>query len=403
MGQFLRTAMSVLALVLMGLAVGAFLLRWYKRTEDRPGLLFSWLVTLATGLFVVFVVGPVVGRFDWTAAFLGVPLAALAGWVMAVVWAPRIVEWLGKKATDVIFGAETPPEPTPCYSVAEAHRKAGRYASAIAEVKKQLEQFPTDFAGWMLLAGIHADNLHDMDGATAAVEQLVAQPGHAPKNIAFALTCLADWQLKYLRDLEMAKATFQRIIDLFPDSPEAHFARQRIAHLPYRSVGRDGTPPPPIPVPRTDDRLGLKADPTEYGPAAPDAAAKVVELVEQLEKHPYDNQTREDLALLYAESLGRVDLAAEQLEQLIAQEHVSDKQVVRWLNLLADLQATRGGNLAAAREALQRIIDRFPGNPAAEQAHRRLATLHLELRGLKTKPSIPLSAPPEMPGYNEEP
>lgn len=403
MGQFLRTAMSVLALVLMGLAVGAFLLRWYQRTEDRPGLLFSWLVTLATALFVVFVVGPVIARFDWIAAFVGVPLAAFSGVVMAVVWAPRFVEWLGRKATDVIFGAETPPEPTPCYSVAEAHRKAGRYASAIAEVKKQLEQFPTDFAGWMLLAEIHADNLHDMDGATAAVEQLVAQPGHAPKNVAYALTCLADWQLKYLRDLEMARATFQRIIDMFPDSPEAHFAHQRIAHLSYRSVGRDGAPAPPIPVPRTDDRLGLKTDSTEYCPATPDSAAKAAELVEQLEKYPHDNQTREDLAILYAESFGRVDLAAEQLEQLIAQEHVSNKQVVRWLNLLADLQAKRGGDLAAAREALQRIIDRFPGSPAAEQAHRRLATLNLELRGLQTKPSVPLSAPPKMPGCDDAP
>lgn len=403
MGQFLRTAMSVLALVLMGLAVGAFLLRWYQRTEDRPGLLFSWAVTLATAVFVVFVVGPVIARFDWTAAFLGVPLAAFAGWVMAVVWAPRLVEWLGRKSTDVIFGAETPPEPKPCYSVAEAHRKAGRYTAAIAEVRKQLEQFPNDFAGWMLLAEIHADNLHDMDGATAAVEQLVGQPGHAPKNVAYALTCLADWQLKYLRDLEMAKGTFQRIVDMFPDSPEAHFALQRIAHLSYRSVGRDGTPPPPIHVPSTDGRLGLKTDSTEYGPVAPDSAAKAAELVEQLEKHPYDNQTREDLAVLYAESFGRVDLAAEQLEQLIAQEHVSDKQVVRWLNLLADLQATRGGDLAAAREALQRIIDRFPGSPAAEQAHRRLATLSLELRGRQTKPSVPLPSPPEMPGHGNEP
>ncbi|MDH7502900.1 MAG: tetratricopeptide repeat protein, partial [Verrucomicrobiota bacterium] len=378
--------MSVLAMVLMGLAAGALLLRWYQRTEDRPGLLFSWVVTLATALFVVFVVGPVIARFDRTAAFLGVPLAALAGWVMAVAWAPRFVEWLGRKATDVIFGAETPPEPQPCYSVAEAHRKAGRYAAAIAEVKKQLEQFPTDFAGWMLLAEIHADNLHDMDGAMAAVEQFVAQPGHAPKNIAYALACVADWQLKYFRDLEMAKATFQRIVDMFPDSPEAHFARQRIAHLSYRSVGRGDTPPPPIHVPRTDGRPGLKTDSTEYGPAAPDSVAKAAELVEQLEKHPYDNQTREDLAVLYAESFDRVDLAAEQLEQLIAQEHVSDKQVARWLNLLADLQATRAGNLAAAREALQRIIDRFPGSPAAEQAHRRLATLNLELRGRQTRP-----------------
>lgn len=403
MSQLLRMAVSVLALLLMGLAAGVLLLRWYQRSEDRPGLLFSWLVTAVTGLFVVFVVGPIIARFDWIAALAGVPMAAVAGVVMAAVWAPRIVDWFGRKTGQIITGSEIPSEPEPCYSVAEAHRKAGRYASAVAEVKKQLEQFPNDFAGWMLLAEIHADDLHDMDGATAAVEHLIAQPGHAPKNIAYALTCLADWQLKHLRDIDAARATFQRIIDMFPDSPEAHFAHQRIAHLSYRSLGRDGTPPPPIHVPRTDGRLGLRTDSTGPSPSEPDWAEKAAELVAQLEKYPHDNQTREDLAILYAEGFGRVDLAAEQLEQLIAQEHVPDKQVVRWLNLLADLQTTRGGDLAAARNALQRIIDRFPGSPAAEQARRRLATLSLELRGRHAGKSVPLPAPPDMPRYRNEP
>jgi predicted component of type VI protein secretion system len=42
--------------------------------------------------------------------------------------------------------------------------------------------------------------------------------------------------------------------------------------------------------------------------------------------------------------------------------------VVRWLNLLADLQIHCGRDLAAAQAALRRIIERFPSPALSEPA-----------------------------------
>ena len=119
--------------------------------------------------------------------------------------------------------------------------------------------------------------------------------------------------------------------------------------------------------------------------------------------YPLDNQAREDLAMLYAEGFHRLDLATEQLEQLIAQPHAPDKQVARWLNLLVDLQVAEGNDPTSARQSAQRIVDRFPGSPAAEQARRRLATLNLEWRAKHTTPSVVLPGAPTPPAPPNEP
>ncbi|MCX8107685.1 MAG: hypothetical protein N3G20_02660, partial [Verrucomicrobiae bacterium] len=148
------------------------------------------------------------------------------------------------------------------------------------------------------------------------------------------------------------------------------------------------------PIPYADPRLGLKTTGTELRPPSYDHIAKAAELVAQLEKYPRDNQTREELAILYAEGFSRVDLAAEQLEQLISQEHVPPKQIVRWLNLLADLQIRHSGDLQAARGTLERIVNLFPNSPAAGQAQRKIKTLSLALRGRHNPSSVSLPGCP---------
>src|ERR1041384_2048843 len=111
-----------------------------------------------------------------------------------------------------------------------ARQKRGLYAEAIAEIWKQLERFPTDFEGQMLLAQIQAENLQDLSAAENTVERLVTQPGHAPKNVVFALYSLADWQLKFGHDRDAAQRALQRVIDLLPDSEFSLDAAQRIGH-----------------------------------------------------------------------------------------------------------------------------------------------------------------------------
>ena len=114
--------------------------------------------------------------------------------------------------------------------------------------------------------------------------------------------------------------------------------------------------------------------------------------MKHLAEHPQDSEAREKLALIYAHHYQRLDLAADQLEQLIQQPNQPAKQVVHWLNLLADLQLKYASDLVAARQALQRIIDQYPGLAAAENAQRRMDILKLELKGKEKGQAVALGS-----------
>ncbi|HRZ56333.1 MAG TPA: hypothetical protein P5525_12850, partial [Candidatus Paceibacterota bacterium] len=148
----------------------------------------------------------------------------------------------------------------------------------------------------------------------------------------------------------------------------------------------------PLKLTRHEDRLGLRPDFEGLKAPAPDPVARAEVLVRQLERFPLDSQAREELALVYACDFGRLDLAAEQLEQLVAQPCAPEAQVTRWLNLLAELQAREGGDVALARQTLERIIERSPESGAAEAARRRMATIGLELRAKKESRAVALGS-----------
>jgi outer membrane protein assembly factor BamD (BamD/ComL family) len=109
-----------------------------------------------------------------------------------------------------------------------------------------------------------------------------------------------------------------------------------------------------------------------------------------LAAHPLDTATREKLAQLYAEHYQRPDLAADQLEQLIQCPNQPARQVVRWLNLLADLHVKQSGDWEAANQTLGRIIELFPESAAAETAQQRIAHLRLELKGREQAQAVKL-------------
>lgn len=369
-----------------------FFAGWWKRSEDRPALAWRWLFTLADLLFLGLLVGPMVRDFSYTAAFIGIPMAAVGGAIMAMIWVPEMTASIGRKFGNLYDGGDVPADPEPFFSIAEARRRLGRYQEAVTELHKQLERFPTHFRGLMMLAEIQAENLNDFPAATETIERLVSQPDHPPKNIAFALTRLADWQLKFLKDPAAAQSSFQRIIERFPDSTEAHFAHQRIAHLAAPEFLADNEERQPIKLAKSDERLGLRPGYKGFQLPPPDHAGRARDLVAQLERFPHDNQSREELALLYAEAFGRLDLATEQFEQLIAQLHAPENHVVRWLNQLAELQVKDAGDVGLARQTLQRILDRFPTGTAVEPTKRRLATLGMEVRAKQTSQAVQLGS-----------
>lgn len=364
--------------------------RLWERSEDRAGLLARWICTAAVLAFIVFALGPLFEQWDAVTAWVGVPFAAVAGLLLALIWVPRLTESLGRWVGTLYDGGARAPEPEPFFSVAEARRKQGRYAEAMAAVREQLARFPDHFRGHLLLAEIQAEDLRDLPAAAATLENCLQQPGRTPPQIAFALQRLAEWYLRLAGDRAAARAALERIEQMLPNSPEAHLARQRLAHLTPQAMLEQRRERPRLEVPRAPERLGVLGESPKIAPRDSDPHERAERLVAQLDRFPEDNQSREELALLYHHEFQRPDLAAEQLEQLVAQPQVPQTQVVRWLQLLAEVHVEGTGDAEAARGALQRIIDLDPTGPAAEAARRQLALLPRRLAAKKPGQALKL-------------
>jgi tetratricopeptide (TPR) repeat protein len=373
---------AFLAVKWLGLAalVAWFMVRCLKRTQDER-LISKWIITAALIPVIV------------TVIFTGLPLFAVpVGVIIGLMWAPNLGRLLASPLTDAFDGGDVELEPQPFYSIAEARRKRGDYATAVAEIRKQLARFPTDVPGHLMLAEIQAIEMKDLAAAQDTVERLLVQDGHAPKNLAVALNCLADWQLRIGRDPEAARESLERIRQLFPDSELAQLAAQRLAHLPDKKMLAAQEHRGVIALPQNGEKAGLREDFAGLKPPGEDLAETAAQYVRHLEEYPLDYEAREKLALLYADQFQRFDLAAHELEQLISYPNQPAKQVVHWLNLLADLHIRCGGDIVAARQALERIIEFFPAAAAAEIARHRIRYLKIELKGQQKSQAVPLGS-----------
>ncbi len=388
-GHFIRG--TIILVVGGGLAAWG-LWRVLKNSEDPALLIFKWVLTAIIIGFMVKVVAPIVGQGGYGAAFGGIPMTAVCGLALAIIWRRNIAELIANPFASLYNGGNVPPEPRPAYSIAQSRQKAGKYLEAIAEVRKQLDRFPTDFEGHMLLAQIQAEDLKDLAAAELTIQRLCAQPGHAPANIAFALYSLADWYLQFGPDREAAQHALEQVIELLPDTEFALTAAQRVAHLATAEMLLSPEERKKFAVPQTVGRVGLMQKAPALAPVETDPAQRAAELVKHLDQHPYDAEAREQLAIIYADHYHRLDLATGQLEDMIQQPNQPGRQVVRWLNLMADLQIRSGVDLETIKATLQRIVDREPNLAAAENARKRIELLKLELKGKQKAESVKLGS-----------
>jgi outer membrane protein assembly factor BamD (BamD/ComL family) len=380
-------------LILIGLFVA--LLWWcYARSDDRRSLVYKWLLSLpgCVGMFFLirwlnFKVG---GGVDYGAAIFGGALTAALGLYFAIIWRRNIAMMVANPIGSLYDGGTQQVDAQAFYSLAEAKRKRGHYAEAIAAIHKQLEKFPHDFTGQMMLAEIQTENLHDLPTAIITVQRICNQPKHTPQNIAYALNTLADWHLKHSADPDAAREALQQIVQRYPDSDLALMAEQRIAHLATREHLTAAHDRPRIALPHGETNIGLMSSSAHLAPPAPDQAARAKELVAHLQTHPHDAEAREQLALIYSDHYHWLDLAAEQLGQLINQPHQPPRNVIRWLNLLADLQIRHDCPYQAVYQTIAQIIERFPQQAAADLARKRLDLLQLEMKAKTTPHSVKL-------------
>jgi tetratricopeptide (TPR) repeat protein len=370
--------------------IGWLVWRWVKASDEPIVLLIRLAITVVV---MGFTFRTAALAKDEASKIIALLIGCIAGLIMTFTWRQKFCDFVGDLFASLYTGGNQPVEPTPFYSIANAQRKQGRYADAIERVREQLLRFPTDFQGWMLIAEIQAENLQDLAAASETIQTILSQEGHAPKNIAFALSREADWCLSLGRDREAARASLERIVQLLPDTEQAQAALQRIAHLtPQEMIDAEVNRPRVTLQARAGESMGLQERVPDIRPAEETPEAAAGRLVAHLAEHPYDDDAREKLALVYARHYGRLDLATDQLEQLITSPNQPPKQVAHWLNLLADLQLELSGDEGGARATLQRVADLYPKTAVAENALNRMAYLKLEVRAKQQSQAIKLGS-----------
>jgi tetratricopeptide (TPR) repeat protein len=321
------------------------------------------------------------GGFD---AIFGLILTLLFGLVMAILWRDSFIDIFANALGSLYDGGTVPPEPKPYYSIALSKRKLYRPLEAVVEIRRQLAKFPNDYEGVHLLAAVQAEDMKDLTGAEMTLNHFCDSPAAPPKQVAAALTQLADWHLKLAHDADSARAALEKIIAKFPDSELALAAAQRIAHLGgaenmlLAALNRQ-----PTAMPEGVKSIGLRDSMRDLIPAEADPAKLAADYVKHLEQHPLDTEAREKLAIIYAAHYGRLDMATNELAQLINEPNQPPRHVAHWLNLLADLQIRAGADYDTVRPTLEKIIEHFPGMAVADLARSRLAHLKLEIKGKK--------------------
>ncbi|HVU09523.1 MAG TPA: tetratricopeptide repeat protein [Verrucomicrobiae bacterium] len=368
---------AVLVFLIAAIAVGFFLI--LKRSYDPAKMFFKIAFTVPFAIYCI--------KFGVALGWLGPFVIVFMGVVLSVMWTPHISELLFKPITSLYDGGDEPPEPKPFYSVALAKRKRGQFLEAAMETRKQLDRFPNDYEGVLLLAAIQAEDLKDLTAAENTLNIFCNAEGSPPLQICAALTQLADWHLKLAQDTDSAQIFLERIIALYPNTIQAAQAAERIAHLGGTKATMElARERQPAVVPGGIQSAGLRDTIRELVPEEADPKKSAADYVNHLAQHPDDAEAREKLALIYANHFQRLDLAALELNQLIEQPEQPAKRVAHWLNLLADLQVRVGVDHELIRQTLERIIEKFPDYAVAEMARLRINRLKLEIKGQKETP-----------------
>jgi hypothetical protein len=276
--------------IVMLAVIGWFLIGRLKKSTDPGALVFKWVITFGVVSFWVFL-GLKTKTTDPFTTFLYVCVAAITAVFLGIWWAPTIGDFIASPLARLYDGGDTAPDLRPLYSIATGYRKRGNYQQAIAEIRRQLAQFPHDFEGWLMLAEVQFHDLNDLPTALGTIDYIVTLPELAPKNLAYALGRVADWQLER-RDRDAARAALERIIELLPDTEASQVAAQRIAHLASAEHLEEMHQPRTLIVKHSDERIGLRSEKIQPAPSEnPSVTAQ--RYLDHLAIHPLDNEIRE--------------------------------------------------------------------------------------------------------------
>ena len=268
------------------------------------------------------------------------------------------------------------------YSAAVARMKLGKSEQAEAEILKQLEQCEDDYEGWMMLAQLYAEHYHDLDTADKTVRDLCSQPGLNPGQVYMAMSKLADWHVTIGDDPIAAHSALEIVSKAYAGTHLARLAQAKMAQLPRSRADlleqRKGRT---LRLPSLRDDL----DATEPELPRMEATAAANECVNRLKADPDDIATREKLAWLFAEQLGRADMGIDQTRLLLELPNQPENKKAEWLSQIGAWQLKFLKNKEAGRRTLEQLIREYPQSPQAFTAVRRLGLLDVEMKfGIKS-------------------
>jgi tetratricopeptide (TPR) repeat protein len=382
--------------IVIGIATWG-LIRALKNSEEPAKIgfkiIFSVVLSVSDFFFARSMLGHLSGNMAGDAAKSLIMLGSIVACalILSVIWTPQICTFVLSPITNLFDGGNEPPEKKPFYSIANAKRKRGLYAEAVAAAREQLAKFPDDFEGLMLLAAIQAEDLKDLHCAEVSLNHFCASPKSPPRQVAAAWTTLADWHLKIGVDVDSARTSLQKIVERFPETELALRAQQRMAHLAgTEKMLLEQHDRPKMVVPEGVKNLGLLDSMEFLKPPEIEPGQLAAAHVKHLEAHPHDSEIREKLAVIYAKDFQRLDLATMELAQLINESRHSPKQIAGWLNQLANFQVELGADVATVRGTLEQIVARYPDLPLADITRRRLARINSEFKAKIETPGVKL-------------
>lgn len=313
----------------------------------------------------------------WAGGWLGLGIAALAVLLPIAGYAPAVLQ---------------KPRLPPMYSAAIARMKFGKYSEAEWEILRQLEGAEDDFQGWLLLAELYANQFQDLPEAEQIILEICDEPNATPSQISVALHKLADWHLNLAGDPAAAGRALQVICDRLPRTHLARMAQVRLSQLPRSATElRERQQAATIPLPALSGDFDSSPAVTETARDVKAATALANELSQRLTRDPNDAATRERLARVLAEQLGKAELAIEQIELLLGMADSPSHKRPEWLGLMATWQFKFLHDAEAARQTLERLIREHPDTPQALAARHRLRRLSGE-----SKVPVPPPLPPKL-------
>src|SRR3954471_24233101 len=143
-GEMVR---GIAFLVLVTATLGWVVIRSVQKAEDPARMIFKWVLTVLMLIFMFRKVAPIVGQGGYGGAFGGIPLTALCGLALAIIWRRSISELVARPFGSLYDGGDQEAIPRPAYSTALSRQKQGKFLEAVAEIRKQLDRFPTDVEG----------------------------------------------------------------------------------------------------------------------------------------------------------------------------------------------------------------------------------------------------------------